>query len=39
MERNEPEKALPIWEKLAKEQPQNKAVQDGLARAREAAKK
>jgi len=39
MERNEFDKALPIWEKLAKEQPQNKAVQDGLERAREGSKK
>jgi predicted Zn-dependent protease len=39
MERSEFDKAVPILEKLAQAQPQNKYVQDALERAREGAKK
>jgi predicted Zn-dependent protease len=39
LERNEFDKALPLYEKLAKEMPDNETVQAGLARAKEGAKR
>ena len=39
LERNEFDKALPLYEKLSKEMPDNDAVQAGLARAKEGSKK
>jgi predicted Zn-dependent protease len=39
LEMNEFDKALPLFEKMAKEQPENEAIQQGLAKAKEGAKK